>query len=126
MTIHEKVSKNDSYNCNIPHIIWHKFDKWLYKNFGKNYTLKLHGFDVILKISKYLKKYIPEIKILPCNDSEYASSIILLIPHPKHGITIMFIPQSTELQNQFFLYSSHFDLLVKELSDMKKVYENEY
>ena len=110
----------------MPHLIWHKFDNWLLENFGRNYSSKLHGSDVISKIEKYLKKYIPQIKIVRCDDAEYSSSIVLLVPHPKHGITVMFIPQTTEIQNQFFLYSSHFDSLIKEMSEMKKVYENDF
>ena len=121
-----KEKKGCIYESNLPHAIWHKFDNWLFKNYGSNYNSKLHGFEVMSKIEKYLNKYIPQIKIIRCDDAEYRSSIVLLVPHPKHGITVMFIPQSTEIQNHFFLYSSHFECLVKELSDMKKVYENTF
>jgi hypothetical protein len=119
----QKEVKVDFYDSNLPHIVSHKFDSWLFKNFGKNYNSKLHGIDVMLKVEKYLRKYIPEIKIVRCDDIEYGSSMILLVPHPKHGISVMFIPQTTKIQNTFFLYSSHYDCLMKELSEMKKVYD---
>lgn len=132
------------------HQVWHKFSNWMIKTYGKDlhgkwkyfpvpknskakkiryrsfndYELskRIVGHEVINKVSKYIRTYCPEIKIVPCDDSDYSSSCILLIPHPKHGITIMFIPQCSKIQNQFFLYDSHYDVLMKELIKMKRVY----
>lgn len=73
---------------------------------------------------EFVKRCCPEIKIVRCDDSNYAGSDLLLIPHPKHGITIMFIPQCTSIQNQFFLYENHYISLVRELNKMGKVYNN--
>lgn len=61
------------------HKTFHKFEKWLIKTYGKDYHSKLIGFEVIKNIEKYIKSYCPEIKIIPCDDAEYGSSIILLI-----------------------------------------------
>lgn len=135
------------------HKVWHKFSNWLIKTFGedlhgewqylegvdtngKNIKLKyrsfndlelsrrLVGYEVMCKIKKYVTKYCPEIKIINCDDSTYAGSDILLIPHPNHGITIIFIPQCTTIQNQFFLYENHYKMLLKVLKEMSIVYGN--
>lgn len=135
------------------HKIWHKFYNWLSNTYGKDLygpwqylegtnhetgkkfrvkhrsfndgklSERLVGYDVMCKIERYIKRCCPEIKIVHCDDSVYASSIILLIPHPKHGIRIMYIPQCTGIQNQFFLYDNHYKLFMKELKKMEKVYK---
>ena len=136
------------------HRIWHKFDKWITNAYGsdlygdwirnkikttegKTKTLKYRHFDetefakrlcryeVIERIERYVKTHCKEIKIVYCDDETYSSSIILLIPHPMHGITVMFIPQNTSIQNRFFLYGNHFRMLQEELDKMKSVYEME-
>jgi hypothetical protein len=140
-------------NAEDCHKVWHRFYGWLMKTYGKDlYTdgkpikykddkgkekefkfkhfnefelsRRLGGTEVIDKVEKYVKKYCPEIKIVRCDDSYYAGSIILLIPHPHHGITMMFIPQCSGIQNQMFLYDGHFKMLMKELNEMKSVYKN--
>ena len=144
------VEINKYTNC---HKTWHKFYKWLQKNFGndlytesvysvkqpngrikkiklKNYneyelSSRLVGYEVIEKIEKYVKRNAPEIKIIHCDDAIYAGSIILLIPHPEHGITMMFIPQLTDIQNQIFLYGGHYKMLLEELNKMKYVYNEQ-
>ena len=138
----------DAANC---HKTWHKFYRWLSKTYGKDLftegepikykdakgkekefkfkhfnefelSRRLGGADVIDKVEKYVKKYCPEIKIVRCDDSYYAGSIILLIPHPQHGITMMFIPQISGIQNQMFFYDGHFKMLMKAFNEMKGVY----
>lgn len=135
-----------------PHKIWSKFSKWIIRTFGKDLhgewqfmeyhkengrkskvkyrsfnelelSRRLVGYDVMLKVETYIKKHCPEIRIVHCDDSVYASSNILLIPHPNHGITVIFIPQCTSVQNQMFLYERHFKDLMSALEDMKKVYK---
>ena len=136
------------------HRVWHKFNKWLRKSFGndlygepiknkfkidgKTKTIKTYpfnemefqkrlcGYEVIERIEKYVKKQCPEIKIVNCDDNVHAGSILLLIPHPNHGITIMFIPQCTYTQNIFFLYDNHHKMLNEELNKMKYVYKHEH
>jgi hypothetical protein len=145
----DKISKNvdDLNKPSESHIVWHKFEKWLQKTFGKDLygkptTLKigkktvkmqsyneaelyrrLAGYEVMCKIERYVAKFCPEIKIIRCDDSSYAGSDILLIPHPDHGITVMFIPQCTSIQNTFFLYGNHHKMLMTELKKMKAVYK---
>lgn len=135
------------------HQIWHKFSNFMVKTFGKDlhgewefvegifangkkFKLKhrsfndlelsrrLTGYEAMCKVEKFVKRCCPEIKIIRCDDSNYAASDILLIPHPNHGITVIFIPQCTTVQNQFFLYKNHHKELVKALKEMGSVYGN--
>jgi hypothetical protein len=135
------------------HRIYHKFSKWLVNTFGKDlktkrkvkFTLqdgkkktftvidyndrelekRISGYETIVKIEKYVKRSCPEIKIVGCDDAVHAGSILLLIPHPDFGITVMFVPQCTMTQNKFFLYGNHFKMLQEELEKMKVVYDKE-
>jgi len=136
------------------HQIWHKFSNWVVKTFGKDLhgewefiegigangkkfkikhrsfndlelSRRLTGYEAMCKVEKFVKKCCPEIKIIRCYDSIYAGSDILLIPHPNHGITVIFIPQCTTVQNQFFLYKNHHKELVKALKEMGNVYEKD-
>jgi hypothetical protein len=105
------------------HGTWWKFEKFLISNFGKDYHDNLSGFEAMDKVAKYVKSKAPEIKIVRCDDSFHASSDLVLVPHPKHGITVIFIPQCTTINNQFFLYENHLKTLTKELALMKGVYK---
>ena len=131
---------------NNTHKVWHKFSNWLVRNYGEDLhgewqsmeiddkevkfrsfndlelSRRLVGFDVIVRIEKYIKKYCSDIKIVGCDDADYSSSIILLIPHPKHGITMMFIPQCSTIHNRMFLYGNHYKQLMTALEEMKNVY----
>lgn len=133
------------------HQIWYKFSNWMIKTFGKDLhsewdfievignngkkvklkhrsfndlelSRRLVGYDAMCKVEKFVKRACPEIKIIRCDDSVYAGSNILLIPHPNHGITVIFIPQCTTIQNQFFLYKNHYKELMKSLKQMGTIY----
>jgi hypothetical protein len=133
------------------HKTWHKFSGWLSRTFGKDLieektfeiplkngktkvikykdfnecelSKRLVGFEVLERIEKYVAKHCKDIKVVRCDDSVYSGSSLFLIPHPKHGITIIFIPQCTSIQNQFFLYDSHYKNLMKALKEMGKIYK---
>ena len=131
------------------HKVWHKFYKWTSKTFGKDLYSewkymefggtrkklkyrnfddnklyeRLGGYEAMKKIEQYVKRYCPEIKIVPCDDEVFASSFLLLIPHPKMGISIIFVSQLSSIQNFFFLYKGHCDCLINTLNEMKYVYE---
>lgn len=132
------------------HETWHKLYKWLSKTYGKDlysewryielssgkklkwrdfndYELskRLVGVNVIEKVEKYIRKNIPEIKVITCDDTSYTGSLILLVPHPSHGITFLYIPQSTSIQNHFFLYEGHYQSLIRALFAMRCVYNLE-
>lgn len=84
------------------------------------FSRRIIGYDKQVEIERYIKRYCKEIEIIRCDDSVYASSVILLVPHPKHGITVLFIPQCTRVQNQFFLYPEHTLKLLKALNRLNK------
>lgn len=131
------------------HKVWHKFSKFITNNYGKDLYSEYHyinvgkkklkyrnfnenelfrrlvGYEVITKIEKYVKKNCPEIRIVNCDDNVHSGSIILLIPHPKMGISVMFIPQCTNTQNVFFLYKNHYKNLMKNLTEMEDIYGND-
>lgn len=134
------------------HRVYHQFHNWLVKTYGENlhgewvinyitqangkkkklkyrsfneneFNRRLVGYEVIENVERYVKRYCKEIQIVRVDDSYHAGSIILLIPHINHGITTMFIPQCTSIQNSFFLYGSDFNELIKGLEKLKYVYK---
>lgn len=131
------------------HAVWHKFSNWMVKSFGSDLhgkwkvikikghkdikyrsfndlelSRRLVGHEVMTKVRRYITRYCPEIIEINCDDTTYCGSTILLIPHPSHGITMMFIPQCTKIQNQIFLYERHYKQLTKALRTMKNVYKS--
>ena len=141
--------KLNNKSVDTTHRVWHQFHDWLIRTFGKdlygewqtmkikktgktfryrNYneyelSKRLVGYEVMVKIERYVNRFCPEIKILKCDDDHHAGSFILLIPHPNHGITMLFIPQCTSVNNQMFLYSQHHSELMKAMKKMgSKVY----
>lgn len=148
----ESEIKSEFKKIKETHKIWHKFQKFITKTYGKDLygeeivnefvdangkkrkfkyrnfnevelSRRLVGYEVMERIEKYIKKSIPEIKIVRCDDSYHAGSDLLLVPHPGHGITIIFIPQLTGVQNQFFLYEGHYKMLMSALKEMSGVYK---
>ena len=107
--------ETDSLTTKI-HGIWHKFCKWTDDNFNCD-PYELSGYGAICKVEEYVKEN-PDIKIVPCDDAVYSSSIVVLIPHPHHGITVLFIPQNHNKRG-FFLYDCHYEKLMEEMKKMK-------
>jgi hypothetical protein len=127
------------------HSIWWNFckhmTKWYYKEvdeyrydkdeFGQPTGKKVKEFDVtqmagydcMCRVQKYAEKH-PEIVVVGVDDELYAGSYLVLIPHPTHGITMIFIPQCTTINNQWFLYPSYLKGLQTALEEMKKKYSN--
>ena len=124
------------------HKIWHKFCKhmsrWYYREeqefhyvdneivyTGKTYkefdSTKLVGYDAMTRVEKYVKNH-PEIKIVHVDDSVYAGSYLVLVPHPILGITMMFIPQCTTTANEWFLYPGALESLQETLVAMMQEY----
>ena len=109
---------------NNPHIIWNQFKAFLVANLGEDYNNKLVGWEVIELVERYAEEH-DEIRVITVEDASYTSSILVLVPHPEHGITVIFIPQHSKTTNQFFLYGRHFRELTKELIEMSEIYKNE-
>lgn len=80
------------------------------------------GYEAIQKIEKYVKRN-KDIKIVKSSDSVFSSSIIVLIPHPTFGITMMFIPQNSLMQNQMFLYPKEYANLINTLTEMRTIFQ---
>ena len=126
------------------HGIWFDFckymKKWYYKevneykfdpktleqiNTGKMIkefdVTKMVGYECMQRVEKYAEKH-KDIRVTGVDDDVYSSSDLVLIPHPEHGITVIFIPQNTTINNQFFLYPGYLKYLQKELEEMSEKY----
>lgn len=126
------------------HGIWFDFckhmKKWYYKevneykfdpktleqiNTGKMIkefdVTKMVGYGCMQRVEKYAEKH-KDIRVTGVDDDVYSSSDLVLIPHPEHGITVIFIPQNTIINNQFFLYPGYLKYLQKELQEMSEKY----
>jgi hypothetical protein len=97
------------------HRVWHKFERFLVKTFGKDYHKEMIGYEAMQKVEKYVESN-PQITITFCDDAYYSSSILVIVPHPNHGNTVFFMPQCTTHQNHFFLYPSHQKMLMEALT----------
>lgn len=81
---------------------------------------ELAGGDVMDEVEEWAKKF-PDVKITRCDDNHHAGSLLVLIPHPKHGVTVLFIPQLTNEKHYFFLYPSQQKALIEALESIKIV-----
>ncbi len=89
----------------------------------KQYDPKgLIGYDVMERVEEYVKTH-PDVVELSVDDDVFASSDLVLVPHPTMGITVTFIPQCTNVQNTFFLYPNHIENLIKTLKEMQRKYK---
>jgi hypothetical protein len=85
-------------------------------------TSKLSGYDDIEKIEAYSRKH-PKIKVINVDDDNYAGAILVLIPHPEHGVTAIFVPQCTRIGNTFFMYPSMIMNVAKALQEMQEEFD---
>jgi len=122
------------------HKVWHEFCVYMKKwYFGYNYGCivrkrkiikgkrkykyanfnNISGYLAQERVKRFASKH-KEVKIIHVDDSTFSSSILALIPHPKMGITALFIPQCTEVTGEFFLYPEATKELLIELQKMDK------
>ncbi len=100
------------------HKTWYKFcEKFGEGSLGDSFP-NLCGGDKMDEVEEWAKDF-PEVKITRCDDNHHAGSLLVIIPHPKHGITILFIPQLTSEKHYFFLYPSQQEALVQALCSIK-------
>ena len=92
----------------------------LYKQFDPS---KMIGYECMNQIDEYVKDH-PEIKVVGVDDDYFTGSYIVLVPHPKMGITAIYVPQNGS-DNNFFLYSGHARNLIEALEKMEKEIERE-
>ena len=128
-------------NIDVHHLWWklcNYMKKWYYtkervflfktKKMGKRtYKFpdlsKAIGYDAICRMDKFVKKN-PDVIDVRCDDSVHAGSDLYLIPHENKdeywGTTVLFIPQCTNVQNEFFLYPNHLNKLIEELKKIQQ------
>ena len=94
------------------HKIWwdfcDHFKKW-YKGKDKEFNSELMargGYEAMERVRKYATTH-SDIHFDGCDDTLAMGSMIVYIPHPKHGITVIYIPQNCRDINEFFLYHTH-------------------
>ena len=113
------------------HGVYWNFIKWLYKitevepNNERQLFKSLAGYEIMEKVEKYAKRH-KEIKISYVDDNNNSTSLMVYVSHPTHGITIIYIPQTTTISNTWFLYENHLDQIVETLTSMKGVYNGKH
>lgn len=113
------------------HNSWWEFTKFLEEITGLNQHLSgsfnlftnLGGFEMIEKIEQYVENN-PEIKITYCDDEVFSTSILIFVPHPTMGISVVYVPQLHGTGCQFFLYKNHYDMMLEILTNLKDVYKD--
>jgi hypothetical protein len=106
---------NDKVNI---HAIWHDFcEKFGEGTMGDNFY-NLCGHEKMEEIEEWAKKH-PEVIITRCDDNHHDTSYLVIIPHPTHGISIVFVPQATYSKDYFFLYPNHQKALIKALQSIE-------
>ena len=110
--------------CNIHKIWWDFCDKFSDGD-DKDSFKNLVGDEKMEEVEKWAKNY-PDVKISKCDDSNHDTSLLVLIPHPTLGISIVYIPQSTYLKDYFFLNSAMQKLLIDNLKSIEIIdlYDN--
>ena len=113
---------------NEVHRLYWLFDRWCERKYGKDYHSKLFGEKVIEDVRKFVSRN-KEIKIVKvCDDEMGDKAILVIIPHPSMGKTVIFIPEKCQTQNVFFLYDKRESQLIEILKSMqvfgKKVINN--
>jgi hypothetical protein len=77
-----------------------------------------NGSESMEKIEQYANEH-PEIVVCGCDDQAFASSDLVLVPHPDMGITVLYVPQCSGGWAQFFLYPGHLSRLIDALTEMR-------
>lgn len=106
-------------DVDMMHKYWHAFCDFLDQNEIDKHNLD-YGKDMDL-IDSYSETH-PEIKLVRVDDSHFCGSDLILIPHPDMGITVLFNPQCSRDNNEFFMYPGHIDHLISVLQEMKETY----
>ncbi len=107
------------------HRIWWDFaeymKQWYEDDDGNFDPEQLMGYEASERVYEYIKTH-PEIIVVPCDDSHFMSSDIVLVPHPDMGITAIYIPQCCCSINKLFLYPGHANALVSAINKLTENY----
>ncbi len=105
------------------HAVWHDFCK-RFKPAPDN-VFKYTGYDFISRVEKWARKFPKDVRIVPCDDDYFASSILVLIEHQAPtfymGTSVVCIPQLSGDPTCMFLYPRHRSLLLAGLLAIQKV-----
>jgi len=115
----KKAKKEDSLTKQMNSTGWdfaerfYKDGKWKYK-----------GYSLMEKVRKWAKNH-PEVKIVGCDDSIFAGSIVVLIPHTSEkemwGVLVVNIPQCTgEDPVEMWYYPRHLQRMMIALMEIHK------
>lgn len=96
------------------HRIWWDFQNAIDYGFGE-------GIVSMEAIEQYVVDH-PEIEICTCDDSSFAGSDLVFVPHPDMGISVVYVPQLSGGSAQFFLYPGHLNNLIETLTKMRDKY----
>ncbi len=100
------------------HATWHSFCEKFGEGMMGDSFANLVGDEKMTEVEEWAKEY-PDVKIAKCDDNHNDTSLLVLIPHPTHGISVVFVPQATYQKDYFFLNSAHQKNLIKLLKDIK-------
>lgn len=102
------------------HKVWHEFQR----RFKKDDKYSFIGYDLMLRVEKWAKKYPREVRCLYIDDSYFCNSSLVLVEH-RHaraymGTTAVVIPQCTgESPMEFFLYPGDRNALIAALTAVR-------
>lgn len=97
----------------VIHDFQRKFGKW-----------NLTGYEFMVAVEKWAKKFPNDVQIIGCDDDSFMSSNLVLIEHKSEkafmGTTVVYIPQNNGPVQQFFLYPGHLENFLDVLTIIKK------
>lgn len=106
------------------HLTWWRFCDYVSRKFNKD-THELFGWEEMKLLEKWCKRYEPSIQIVRCDDAVHSSSSLFIVPHPDMGLSFVFVPQNTSINNQFFMYLRSNRMLREALDRLDYVYDKE-
>ena len=105
------------------HVVFHDFVRRFIK---KDEKFRWTGYDLILRVERWAKRWPNDVRIVGCDDSVFSGSDLVLIEHQDKreymGTSVVYIPQNGVLIEpaQFFLYPSAGKHLINMLRDIRR------
>ena len=114
--------KQEAKDLKATHGPYHAFVK-RFKDEDDNW--RLAGYEFMKASEKWAARYPERVCCVPCDDTYFSSSLLVLITHEvpgRHwmGVTVVVISQCDGLPpKEFFLYPNHAEFLMQALKTMK-------
>lgn len=103
------------------HRVYHNYMKKFRDDKG-NY--KLTGYELMVAIARWAKRYPDDVRVTSCDDDYFMSSEVVYIQHRTHdsymGTSVIFIPQKGDQPNEMFLYPHALEAMLRTLIFIKK------